>query len=251
VCPYRQPGNQSTGVLARVTAGDANPAYVAFHRPRFQFLIEILRPFAARRDSRFLDIGASYLTSLLTTELEVSVESLGLEADHHANEVRHHRFDLNEAQYRERWRTDIGPYDVIVFAEVLEHLSTAPELVLAYLKELLKPKGVLVVQTPNAVALRKRARMLLGMHPFERIRTDRSNPGHFREYTRSELVGILLQAGFTIDRVWAKYYFDARYARHAVGDEPARPIGGAVRNALYRLLPGFLQEGITIVARKA
>ncbi len=201
-------------------------------------------------DSRFLDVGASSLTSLLTSELKVSVDSLGLEADHQTNDVRHYQFDLNEAQRREHWRTDLGPYDVIVFAEVIEHLYTAPELVLAYLKELLKPKGVLVVQTPNAVALRKRAKMLLGMNPFERIRADRSNPGHFREYTRPELVGILQQAGFTIDSVQMKYYFDARYADHEIGNEPARPIGGAIRNAFYRLLPGSLQEGITIVARK-
>ena len=75
--------------------------------------------------------------------------------------------------------------------------------------------------------------------------------GTFGEYTRPELVGILEQAGFAIDRVWAKYYFDARYAHHELGDEPARPIGGTIRNVLYRLLPGSLQEGITIVARRA
>jgi SAM-dependent methyltransferase len=245
------PGSTAGKPFDRIISGDANPAYVAFHRPRFRFLIETLRPYASRRETRFLDIGASYLTSLLRTELEVSVDSLGLEADRHSGGVRHYRFDLNDAQHRERWRTEIGPYDVIVFAEVLEHLYTAPELILSFLKELLTPTGVLVVQTPNAVALRKRARMLLGLHPFERIRADRDNPGHFREYTRSELQGILEQAGFTIDGVWVKYYFDARYSRHDTGNEPARPIDGAIRNALYRLLPGSFQEGITIVARKA
>lgn len=209
--------------LDRIISGDANPAYVAFHRPRFRFLIETLRPYASRRETRLLDIGASYLTSLLKTELEVSVDSLGLEADRHTDGVRNYRFDLNDAQYRERWRTEIGPYDVIVFAEVLEHLYTAPELVLAFLKELLTPTGVLVIQTPNAVALRKRARMLLGLHPFERIRVDRHNPGHF----------------------------DVRYSRDDTGNEPARPIDGAIRNALYRLLPGSFREGITIVAHKA
>ena len=44
-------------------------------------------------------------------------------------------------------------YDAIVFAEVLEHLHTSPTLVLQVLTSLLKPGRLLVVQTPNAVAL--------------------------------------------------------------------------------------------------
>ncbi len=242
--------NPSEDRVHRVISGDANPAYVAFHRPRFQFLVDTVRLYATRPGCRLLDIGASRLTSLLATELNVEVDCLGLDADGQIHDTRHHRFDLNDAQDRSRWRTDIGPYDIIVFAEVIEHLYTAPELVLAYLKDLLVPGGVLLVQTPNAVALRKRAKLLLGRNPFERIRTDRSNPGHFREYTLSELREILLGAGFAIDRVWMKYYFDARYARHDAGDEPASHLSGSIKNTLYRFLPGSLQEGITIAARR-
>jgi hypothetical protein len=43
-------------------------------------LIETLE-YASRRETRLLDVGASYSTSLLKTELEVSAGSLGLEAD--------------------------------------------------------------------------------------------------------------------------------------------------------------------------
>jgi 2-polyprenyl-3-methyl-5-hydroxy-6-metoxy-1,4-benzoquinol methylase len=232
-----------------VISGDANPAYVAFHRPRFRFLLDAVRPHVARPGCRVLDVGASQLTALLGAELGLRVDSLGLEPDRQVGAVRHYRFDLNDAQHRERWRTDLGPYDVIVFAEVLEHLYTAPELVLGYLRERLAPGGLLLVQTPNAVALRKRARLLLGTHPYERIRVDRENPGHFREYTAGELRELLTGAGFAIERVWLKYYFDARYARHERGDERPSPLVGAVKNAIYRLLPGQLREGITIVAR--
>jgi 2-polyprenyl-3-methyl-5-hydroxy-6-metoxy-1,4-benzoquinol methylase len=248
----RSPGGER---IDGVLSGEANPAYVAFHRPRFRFLLDAVRPYVARAGCRVLDVGASQLTSLLGAELGLRVDSLGLEPDRQVvdgdGEVRHYRFDLNDAQHRERWRTDVGPYDVIVFAEVLEHLYTAPELVLAYLRELLAPAGLLLLQTPNAVALRKRARLLLGAHPYERIRVDRDNPGHFREYTAAELRELLTGAGFAIERVWMKYYFDARYARHERGDERPRPVLGAMKNAIYSLLPGQLREGITIAARKA
>ena len=176
---------------------------------------------------------------------------MGLESESEAKGFVHHQFDLNALQDGTRSKTKVGPYDIIVFAEVMEHLYTAPELVLPYLRELLVPNGVLVLQTPNAVSLRKRAKMALGMNPFERIRLERDNPGHFREYTASELRELLVGAGFSVDRLWMKHYFDVRYARHERGDEAPRLITGALKNAFYALLPASLREGITILARKS
>lgn len=250
--PPSSVGEPSATPIERLLSGDANPVYVAFHQPRFDFLVDVTRPHTSRPRCRVLDVGTSQLTSLLSKNLQVRVDSLGLmEDDREVGGAWHYRFDLNDAQERDRWRTDIGPYDLVVFAEVIEHLYTAPELVLAYLKELLVPRGVLIVQTPNAVALRKRMKMLLGRNPFERIRVDRRNPGHFREYTVSELRGLLAGAGFSIDSVWMKYYFDARFARHERGDEAPSRFKGHLKNTIYRLQPAALQEGITIVARKA
>jgi hypothetical protein len=122
--------------------------------------------------------------------------------------------------------------------------------VLAYLGQLIAPRGLLLLQTPNAVALRKRVRMLLGQNPFERLRVDRGNPGHFREYTASELRELLAGAGFSTEAVWMKYYSDARYARHERGDEPPSLLKGRIKNAINRVQPAPFQEGITIAARK-
>lgn len=242
----------STGGADSAETRPANPAYAGFHGPRFRFLIDILRPYAQRSDARILDVGPSPLTPLLSRELRLPVETLGLEPeefDPHLPQGRHYRFDLNNTQYRERWRQNLGPYDIVVFAEVVEHLYTAPDLVLAYLRQLLAPGGILLLQTPNAAALRKRLKLALGVNPFERIRLDRSNPGHFREYTLAELLDILTRAEFTIEQTWMKYYFDAAYERHERGDERPSKFKGGLKNFLYRLLPPSLQEGITIVAR--
>lgn len=244
----REPGATS---FEELISGDANPGYVAFHGPRFKFLVEAARPHVAGSDCRVLDVGTSRLTSLLSKELKVRVDSLGLEDDRAVDGARHYRFDLNDAQDRDRWRTeDIGPYDIVVFAEIIEHLYTAPELVLGYLKAILAPHGLLLVQTPNAVALRKRVKMLLGRNPFERIRVDRRNPGHFREYTVHELREVISGVGFSIESVWMKYYFDARYARHVRGDEAPSPFKGRIKNVVNRTLPPSFREGITIAARK-
>jgi hypothetical protein len=87
-------------------ARSVNAAYAAFHRPRFAFLIDILRPLAARPGVRILDVGPSPLTPLIARGLGAPVESLGLEPEDARPGHRHHSFDLNDAQFPERWRTD-------------------------------------------------------------------------------------------------------------------------------------------------
>jgi SAM-dependent methyltransferase len=226
-----------------------NLGYRAFHQPRFDFLLGIVRQNIRDPRTRILDIGLSPLTTLMSRELNVRVDSLGLEPDEELSTGRHYSFDLNDTQERLRWRVGLGPYEIIVFAEVIEHLYTAPELVLAYLRQLLAPGGLLILQTPNAVSLRKRVKMALGTNPFERIRTDRSNPGHYREYTLAEIIDVLQRTRFSLVRRYRRYYFDARFASHERGDEKPSVIGGSIRNWVYRFLPPPLREGITVVAR--
>jgi SAM-dependent methyltransferase len=229
-----------------------NPAYAAFHRPRFEFLTNLVRR-EAKADARILDVGPSPLTAMLRNASAPAggrVDSLGLEPDGALPNGQHYHFDLNDTQHPDRCRRDLGPYDLVIFAEVLEHLYTAPELVLSYLRGLLAPSGLLVLQTPNAASLRKRVKLALGQNPFERIRVDRSNPGHFREYTRAELTELLDGAGLRPLRSWMMFYFDARFARHEVGTEPPSRIRGTLTNTIHKLLPEPLREGITILARR-
>jgi hypothetical protein len=232
-----------------MTKPPPNAGYLAFHRPRFEFVVRVLQE-RAPASARVLDVGRSPLTSMIARALGARVDSLGLEPDEALSTGQHYRFDLNDAQFTDRWRRGLGPYDAVVFAEVLEHLYTAPELVLAFLRELMTPDAVLLVQTPNAVSLRKRVKLTLGQNPFERIRPDRSNPGHFREYTLRELRALLVQAGLRPTAEWQRYYFDARFAHHERGDEPPSRWLGTAKNVVNRWLPASLREGITVLAKK-
>ena len=121
-----------------------------------------------------------------------------------------------------------------MMAEVIEHLYTSPKLVLGCIATLLDKKGYLVIQTPNAVALRKRLKMLKGKHPYEMIRETRTNPGHFREYTIEELVLFGRELGFVLTD-----YTIRNYLNH-------EGIGGIVYNALCNALPKRLRDGIMI-----
>ena len=77
-------------------------------------------------------------------------------------------------------------------------LYTAPELVLLFIKTFMTSGGYLIIGTPNAVSLQKRIGMVRGKNPYELIRINNSNPGHFREYTARELRKICINTGYKI-----------------------------------------------------
>jgi cyclopropane fatty-acyl-phospholipid synthase-like methyltransferase len=237
------------GLSARDIRG-ADQGYVAYHAPRFAYLLEVLARCGLGPGSTVLDIGPSRLTSLIRERFGVAVDSLGFGEDRATPEGRHFEFDLNRAQQEESWRRDLPRYDFIVMAEVLEHLHTAPQLVLSFVRTLLSDDGRLILQTPNAASLPKRLKMLFGRNPFEMIRADAKNPGHFREYTRKELLALAAEAGFRVEACSVSFYFDARFAHHESGEAAGRRAAlGPLKNAVYRLLPSGLREGITMVWR--
>jgi hypothetical protein len=226
-----------------------DPGYDAYHAPRYAFLLKLLREFGFSEKSTILDIGQSELTNRIREVFGVRVDSLGFNADRITETGRHFEFDLNLTQDPRRWRADLPKYQFIMMAEVLEHLYTAPQLVLGFVKTLLAPNGLLIVQTPNAAALGKRIKLVMGRNPYEMIRTDISDPGHYREYTISELRQFGMGLDLLEERCITAFYFDARFARHGPDGVRPQPVIGTLKNFIYRRFPKPFREGITIVWR--
>ena len=233
---------------ARAIRGE-DDGYVAFHAPRYAFLLRELERHV-RPDSRVLDIGASRLTALVRERFGCRVDTLGFGGDQESPAGRHFEFDLNRSQNRSEWRVDLPRYDVIVMAEVIEHLYTAPQLVLAFVGSLLSDQGVLLLQTPNAASLSRRIKLLLGRNPYEMIRVDPLNPGHFREYTVAELRQIAREAGLRVERETLGFYLDMRFGLHTEAGNRPRLVTGAIKNVVYRSLPRSLRFGISMELRR-
>jgi SAM-dependent methyltransferase len=233
--------------------------YTRFHAPRYAVCLTLVQahlpPPGPGNDTRqrVLDVGRSDLTQMLHVHLGLPVDSLGFEADGENRSGRHFCFDLNHAQSPQTWRTnDLPRYDAIVLAEVIEHLYTSPSLVLRYLRTLLKPGGILIVQTPNAASLTRRVRLLLGLHPYDKIAEDITSPNHFREYTRREMTAYALAAGFGVAHAGYYNYFDLRYGYHAAVRTGSRAPRWAqsIKYVLFGALPGVLKPGMTLVLRR-
>lgn len=90
------------------------------------------------------------------------------------------------------WRE---PFDVIVAGDILEHLPS-PEELLALLRPLLAPGGVLMLSLPNVANVTVRAALVLGRFPYaDRGILDRT---HLRFFTRASARALLRDAGFAI-----------------------------------------------------
>jgi SAM-dependent methyltransferase len=227
-----------------LTAPDADAAsYLDYHRRRYQYLLEfverLLRGQAGRGGEplRVLDVGMSHQTCLVRAVFpDVSLSTMGF-YDHRFGRmegVEHTDFNLNEAADEARWPV-LEPFDVILLAEVIEHLHVPPTRVLRMLRHLLRPGGVLVIQTPNPVNLARRLALLSGKSPFEIIRDDTTNPGHYCEYTVEQLIYLAEVADLEVVEYSVKNYFGVR-----------KPL----YNLACNLLPGRMAEGITILMRR-
>ena len=213
--------------------------YLRFHHRRYQFLCDSIQRIVNVQQGfgRLLDVGLSHQTVLFQQCLpDATVDTIGYFDHRFTGQLRgqHINFDLNHAADPAAWPV-VEPYDIVVMAEVIEHLHTAPSQVLACVASWLRPGGLLVLQTPNPISLGKRIGMVLGRSPFEVIREDPSNPGHFCEYTIADLKLVARQSKFDVTGLWLRNYFGPK-------------------NFFYDLactiLPGQLQDGITMTLRK-
>jgi glycosyltransferase involved in cell wall biosynthesis/SAM-dependent methyltransferase len=91
-------------------------------------------------------------------------------------------------------------FDTVVCGEVLEHLQRDPMKMMGEIYRILKPSGILILTTPNAVSMRALISILEGSHPglynfyTNRITGERR---HAREYTPTEISHLLADSGFT------------------------------------------------------
>ena len=215
-------------------------SYLGYHARRYDLLLRaVLRLLGDSGAPRILDVGPMFETALLRDRVPgATVDTMGFAQPIFPPRPgeRHLEVDLNLAGNPAAPAADAS-YDGIVMGEVIEHLYTAPSIVLGYLAGWLRPGGFLVLQTPNALALHKRLRMLVGRSPLEPIRESRQNPGHFHEYTLGELQEAAGRAGLAVEGWETANYFGTTTAARAYA-------------ALGRVLPSTLRHGITMWLRR-
>ena len=222
---------------------DEEKLYIKRCWPRYSFVLqrvnECMQKSPDTKRFSILDIGPHFFTVLLRKSFpDATINTFGYdlpEINWQSVRAQHFSFDLNNACFPDQWPV-VPKHDIVVMGEVIEHLLIAPWMVLRFVKTLLNDNGFLILTTPNAVTIAKRVFLFLGRNPFERLREDLRNPGHFREYTKKELIDSGTKAGLFAWRVYLANYF--------ILDNP-------VANAFFNgfgFIPS-LRNGITVVYR--
>nr|MBC7612770.1 methyltransferase domain-containing protein [Pseudopedobacter sp.] len=216
--------------------------YLTIHAKRFEVVLSLIQ---SKNFNKILDIGPSFLSELLYQKFKKNLSLLGFDG---SQSIGGHLPDLKifekidfipqDLNFWNHSQNQISNFDLIVCGEVLEHLYTSPSILFQNFYKSLNKNGRLIIQTPNAVTLRKRIKMLTGINPFEIPRENLKNPGHYREYTLKELIQLGKSNSFSIDKILMEEYFEYP----------------STLSTIYRtfkiFIPKSLRTGITIVFKK-
>jgi 2-polyprenyl-3-methyl-5-hydroxy-6-metoxy-1,4-benzoquinol methylase len=93
-------------------------------------------------------------------------------------------------------------FAAVLLAAVIEHIADSPRALLRQIHGLLKPGGILFLDTPNIAYIYNRRRLARGLsiHPpiIEQFFSAVPFEGHVREYTGAELTFMLENTGFEV-----------------------------------------------------
>jgi len=237
--------------------------YLQYHRLRFRHLFSTLP--SSDASLSILDCGLTPFTVYLKRTYP-HYRICGIDINEDAGR-RCQREEITFAPCdltRDSIPRELGTFDVIVFAEVLEHLVIPPQDLFSRLRAAARPDGRLIVSTPNLAALLNRLRLALSASPLDNWQTvltaHAPGYGHVREFTMGEVASMLSGAGWTvIDAQWCTYWDSWRLRRslkgisggeHVLRVMVKNPLLLIPYHLLCALVPQF-RSGLQLVARPA
>jgi 2-polyprenyl-3-methyl-5-hydroxy-6-metoxy-1,4-benzoquinol methylase len=176
-------------------SGHENDAY-AFKPSADSSHGKILRWLQEIPPSRILDLGCS-AGHLSGAARHLGHEVVGVDVAEHQG-VRRRLESFVVADLDEGIPEEVGAdYDVVIAADVIEHVRK-PERLLAEIKRVLKPGGVVFASVPNFSHWYPRARTAAGLFDYDQRGI--LDSGHVRFFTRASFTRLIESSGFEIRR---------------------------------------------------
>ncbi len=177
----------------------ARPRYVLKPDPHSSHSI-ILRWLGDGHGRRILDVGAA--DGLLSSKLaERGWKVTGIEGDPSlARTCAAHCEQMIVIDLNRELPDVSGPFDAIVYGDVLEHLVD-PLSVLTQLNRALSPGGFVIISVPNIAHFYVRLLLLLGR--FDYLDRGILDSTHLRFFTERSLHAMIADAGLVVERLTA------------------------------------------------
>jgi methionine biosynthesis protein MetW len=148
---------------------------------------------------RVLDIGCGTGAITIQSNFEKSNQVLCVEPDADRAAIAASR-GLNVVQglADEELLQERGPFDVIVFSDVLEHL-VAPADLLDLASTALAPGGIILASVPNVAHWTVRAKLLFGRFDYDSVGI--MDATHLRWFTRRSIRSLFEEQGYTVSSI--------------------------------------------------
>jgi methionine biosynthesis protein MetW len=146
--------------------------------------------------SRVLDVGcgAGALTRMLADKC--GAEFVGIEPDPvRAARAMERGLMVHVGYLTQEIIREIGSFDIVLFADVLEHLPN-PQAVLLLSRAALKPRGAVIVSVPNVAHWSVRLCLLRGK--FQYRESGIMDATHLRWFTDDGIESLLASSGFRV-----------------------------------------------------
>jgi methionine biosynthesis protein MetW len=146
--------------------------------------------------ARVLDVGCGEGTLTKVLSDACHAEFVGLEPDPaRAARASSRGLDVRAVGFDREQVHDLGGFDIVLFADVLEHLAD-PQAALLLAHEVLKPGGAVIASIPNVAHWSVRADILRGRFRYQP--SGIMDATHLRWFTADSAKALLASAGFNI-----------------------------------------------------
>ena len=168
------------------------------------------------KHSRVLEFGPAtgFMSRYLRDELNCSVTGFEYSPEAAAQASSFcEQMIVGDVEDYSLWDALHPPYDVVIFADVLEHLRQ-PDSVLARCRELMTDDGCLLISIPNIAHWSIRWGLLRGK--FDYTSCGILDNTHLKFFTKKTLVEMIHAAGFRVEEMKARrmnYPLDVSFSR--------------------------------------
>jgi 2-polyprenyl-3-methyl-5-hydroxy-6-metoxy-1,4-benzoquinol methylase len=197
--------DQILAAMERRLVSDGSPReleYYLIHHDRYRFILEQVAGLALPPGAEVLDVGC-YPPHLFSALVALGFRVSGISSRHEKVDLENVvsiNIEAEQLPYADQ------SFDLVVFTEIIEHMTLDPRRYLGEIRRVLRPGGRLLITTPNSVNLKNRAKLLVGRSVYFSLEQlydthpddDSIYFRHNREFTLGELRAVVRAAGFEV-----------------------------------------------------